>query len=301
MSEGYNLIRINNGCASSFAGTDQEGTSGSPLEPLLGALAANGGPTETRALGAGSPAIDHGDPLGCSAWNPVLAQDETMTTDQRGSTRPTDGDGDATATCDVGAYEAAGVAPIQHLLTVATAGAGVGSVTSLPAGISCPGDCDESFVFTQTVELTAMPSAGSYFSGWSGACSGTGACSFAMSVDRTVTATFGLLRTLDVSLTSVLGGTGSVASAPSGIACPADCTEEYPDGAAVTLTATPTAGSIFVGWTGDCSGSGTCQPALDADRTVVASFLSLTVFKDGFESSDPCEWSANVGGTACPP
>ena len=85
-----------------------------------------------------------------------------MTADQRGELRPTDGDGDAVATCDVGAFEAAAVAPVQHLLEVTVAGAGAGSVTSLPVGIDCPGDCDESWVLTQNVELTATPDPGSY-------------------------------------------------------------------------------------------------------------------------------------------
>jgi len=37
------------------------------------------------------------------------------------------------------------------------------------------------------------------------------------------------------------------------------------------------------------------------DRAVTATFGSLTIFFDGFESNDPCAWSANVGGTLCPP
>jgi CSLREA domain-containing protein len=62
-------------------------------DPLLGALADNGGATFTHALLAGSPAIDAGADTDCPA------------TDQRGETRPADGNGDATAHCDIGAYE----------------------------------------------------------------------------------------------------------------------------------------------------------------------------------------------------
>lgn len=59
----------------------------------LGALADNGGPTYTHALLSGSPAIDAGSNSFCPD------------TDQRGVTRPRDGDEDGSAQCDVGAYE----------------------------------------------------------------------------------------------------------------------------------------------------------------------------------------------------
>jgi CSLREA domain-containing protein len=62
-------------------------------DPLIGPVAANGGPTSTHALTAGSPAIDGGDSIGCP---PI---------DQRGVTRPQDGDGEGEASCDIGAFE----------------------------------------------------------------------------------------------------------------------------------------------------------------------------------------------------
>jgi len=71
----------------------------SNTDPLLGPLADNGGPTFTHALLAGSPAIDAGDPT------------DYPPTDQRGFTRPVDGDGDSNAICDIGAYEYVPSAP----------------------------------------------------------------------------------------------------------------------------------------------------------------------------------------------
>jgi hypothetical protein len=62
--------------------------------PQLGALADNGGPTLTHLPLPGSPAIDAG------AASPVCPD-----LDQRGETRPEDGDGDSTAECDIGAVE----------------------------------------------------------------------------------------------------------------------------------------------------------------------------------------------------
>jgi hypothetical protein len=51
---------------------------------------------------------------------------------------------------------------------------GPGTVKSSPAGIDCPAAC--SGMFQGSVTLTATPSAGATFRGWTGACSGTAAC-----------------------------------------------------------------------------------------------------------------------------
>jgi phospholipase C len=75
-------------------------------------------------------------------------------------------------------------------LTVSLAGNGQGAVTSSPAGINCGTTCSASFTSGTSVSLTAAPVAGSSFGGWSGACTGTGACSVALTTDSSVTATF---------------------------------------------------------------------------------------------------------------
>ncbi len=77
-------------------------------------------------------------------------------------------------------------------LSLGRAGAGSGSVTSSPAGIDCGSDCTERYSFGTTVTLTASAAAGSAFAGWSGDCTGSGACVVKMDADRSVTATFRL-------------------------------------------------------------------------------------------------------------
>lgn len=95
-SGGYNFIGMSDGSTGWGATGDQTGTSTNPIDPKLGPLQDNGGPTMTMALLPGSPCIDQGDSGG-------------ITTDQRGAPRPFDfpsitnasgGDGS-----DIGAFE----------------------------------------------------------------------------------------------------------------------------------------------------------------------------------------------------
>jgi beta-lactamase class A len=73
-------------------------------------------------------------------------------------------------------------------LTVTTSGSGV--VTTTPRGISCPHTCSHAFVVGTTVRLNDRPASGSHFLSWGRACTGSAACSVAMSSSRSVSATF---------------------------------------------------------------------------------------------------------------
>jgi hypothetical protein len=90
VSKGYNLSS-DNSCNFSSSG-DRNNT-----DPKLGPLQNNGGPTQTMALLPGSPAIDAGNPSGCTD-----GQGHLLKTDQRGMPRP---DKEDKAGCDMGAYE----------------------------------------------------------------------------------------------------------------------------------------------------------------------------------------------------
>jgi hypothetical protein len=79
----------------------------------------------------------------------------------------------------------------QFQLSVDKSGAGVGTVTSSPGGVSCGPDCTASFLEGTSVTLTATATAGSEFSGWTGACSGTvTVCTLSMTTAKAATATF---------------------------------------------------------------------------------------------------------------
>jgi uncharacterized repeat protein (TIGR03803 family) len=87
-------------------------------------------------------------------------------------------------------------------LSVTLAGNGSGMVTSNPSGINCGGTCSASFDQGSVVQLSESPSAGSTFSGWSGACSGSGSCMVTLSAAESVTATFTASAAPDFSLTA---------------------------------------------------------------------------------------------------
>jgi hypothetical protein len=80
------------------------------------------------------------------------------------------------------------VPPVQHTLSVGVTGAG--TVTSPVGGISCPGTCTATRATGDVVTLTPTAAAGSTFTGWTGACTGAGACSVTLDADKTVGATF---------------------------------------------------------------------------------------------------------------
>jgi hypothetical protein len=329
-------------------------------------------------------------------------------------------------------------------LTIVELGTGSGTVTSSPAGIACGSTCSAAFTTGASVSLTAAAASGSTFTGWGGACSGTGACAVTMSAAENVTATFTLptqplyidaggaasgswvadeyfsastastytntvgtskltgavppqtvlqsqryntgaftytipgytagsthtvtlyfvenyvtgagQREFNVSIgsTQVLTnydvyaaaggqfnavqqsftttansggqiviqfapgaaqnpmvsgiaidaaapssytltvadagtGTGTVTSSPAGINCGATCTSTFNSGASVTLTPVAASGSTFAGWSGACSGTGSCIVTMSAAQSVTANFTS---------NSAPTALYINAGGAA---
>lgn len=183
------------------------------------------------------------------------------------------GDCSGTGSCILSMSQARSVTAaftfFSETLSVSTSGTGSGTVSSSPAGISCGSTCAHTYTFGTSVTLTAAPAADSVFSGWSGACSGTGTCTVSMSQAKSVIATFTLTpETLSVSKS----GSGTVSSSPAGISCGATCSSAYAHGTSVTLTATSASGSRFAGWSGACSGTGTCSVTMNQAESVSAKF-----------------------------
>jgi hypothetical protein len=164
----------------------------------------------------------------------------------------------------------------HQTLTVAKAGSGSGPVTSSPAGIVCGSDCSEAYVGGTVVTLTASPSAGSVFAGWSGACSGTASCVVTMDVARNVTATFNTQTGYTLTVLKAGAGSGPVTSSPAGIACGSACSKSFAADSTVTLTATANSGSRFSGWSGACGGaSNSCTVTMAGARNVTATFVPV--------------------------
>lgn len=67
-------------------------------------------------------------------------------------------------------------------------------------------------------------------------------------------------------------GSGDVESLDTAVLCGARCQARYPGGSTVTLHAVTARGSVFDGWQGPCSGTGTCVITVDQAERVIASF-----------------------------
>jgi len=143
-SQGHNLIGQSD-CSVEFCFTNEDlvGTTANPIDPMLGPLANNGGPTLTHALLEGSPAIDKGVAV------------EGITTDQRGFARP-----QGTAP-DIGSFESefttTGDTIKPHVSTATPTGTGISRDTNLRATFS--EQMDPTSITKSTFKLFRCPSA----------------------------------------------------------------------------------------------------------------------------------------------
>ncbi|MEZ5443746.1 MAG: hypothetical protein R3F15_19960 [Lysobacterales bacterium] len=248
----------------------------------------------------GSPLIDSWPNVACNAET-ALPLEVHMLGQRRIAGTPINGDPRTAPACDAGAIEA----PAGALLSVLLAGSGTGTVISDPVGIDCGVVCEAVYPVDSLISLSAGSAPGSVFSGWSGACSGTGPCTVTLDQARTVTAQFDLMPesfTVAVSLTGA--GGGQVSSMPGGILCQPSCSAGFLEGTVVTLQANPMAGSQFNIWGGDCAAAGSnpsCQVTVNSDLTISADFgLSPLALGVAITGSGSGQVLSDPAGIDCP-
>jgi uncharacterized repeat protein (TIGR02543 family) len=184
-----------------------------------------------------------------------------------------------------------------------------GSGTITGGGLDCPSTCSATKEINSSVTLTATPSSGYVFSSWTGACASSTAttCTFTMTADTAVTATFAPAAQLSVAVSgngSVSGGSGAINCGNGATICGAT----FAQNATVTLVATATTGATFAGWSGACGGTTTtCTVLMSAAKSVTASFtggaagtgfaLSVTVTGNGTVSGGGI--TCGTGGSVC--
>ena len=221
------------------------------------------------------------------------------------------GDKSVTAT-----FNTAGSATTYPLnVTVSPSTGGYVSISNL-LSIACGGGstiCSANISSGTTVPLIEYAKSGYTFAGWSGGgCSGTEvACFVTMNQAQNVTATFntaGSATTYPLTVTTNGTGIGEVHTADYTIYCGMTgtyCSKTYSSDTSVTLTETPNAVSTFAGWSGACSGTGTCTVTMNQAQNVTATFTStssvsgtytLTVAISGTGSGAV---SSGIAGIAC--
>jgi uncharacterized repeat protein (TIGR02543 family) len=173
----------------------------------------------------------------------------------------------------IGAQNAAANLNVPASVTLTVATVGNGQVSGAPGSIKCGTACTATVPTGTTFSLTASPSSGYVFAGWTGACQGTQlTCNATLESSATVNATFIPAFTLSIGRS----GKGTITSSPDGINCgvkSGSCSSKFGQGTSVSLTATPDPGSVWAGWTGGCTGQNlSCTVVITKDTSVQANF-----------------------------
>jgi sugar lactone lactonase YvrE len=200
---------------------------------------------------------------------------------------------------------------------VTVGGAGTGFVESNPTGINCgtggsPAACLANFSSGLTISLEEVPTGGSTFAGWGGACSSAGSnqfCNVTLTSTTSITANFApaVIPTDNVAVTLLGSGVGTVTDSSTSINCTltngtltGSCNFDYPVNSQVTLTAAPAVGTAFAGWGAPCSGtSPTCTFTVVSPLNINATFAqqsfgNVNVCPAGQKTPAPCSSSLAV-------
>ncbi|MBW1915920.1 MAG: hypothetical protein JRI86_13465 [Deltaproteobacteria bacterium] len=190
---------------------------------------------------------------------------------------------------EVWRYEVSATTSTQYTLTM---GVSSGNGSTIPA--VGDHDYDEGTV----VNITAIPDSGWEFDSWTGDVANTAlsTTTVTMNSDKTVTALFTEIPSVQYTLTTLISPSGGGSITASGIDCPGDCSDTYDAGTVVTITATPVSGWQFDSWTGGVANTAlsTTTVTMDSDKTVTALFTeipsvqyTLTMGVIGYGSTTP--------------
>jgi Divergent InlB B-repeat domain len=177
---------------------------------------------------------------------------------------------------------------------------GSGNVTSSPTGINCGSlgsVCSASFPAGTSVTLTAKADAGSYFSGWTQECSGSGTCALTMDSDQQVTSNFHANPQPAVQFTATAPA-GSralqqaltaqqISAAPDSLRAPQSLSPPLP----IRLL-NP---RLQAGAARGCSGTGKCSLTLNSDQTVTANYIAPDF---SLTASSPMPSALSAGSSA---
>ncbi|HYD43124.1 MAG TPA: pectate lyase, partial [Anaeromyxobacter sp.] len=166
-------------------------------------------------------------------------------------------------------------------------------------GSTNPSIGSHSYAAGTVVSVTAIPASGATFTGWSGAASGAAnPIAITMDAAKALTANFsGGVTTYTLTIST--SGNGSTS--------PAAGTYRFASGTSVTITATPSSGATFSGWSGACVGTGSCVVSMTANRTVTATFaggptgLFILTYRPTTAAADWAEYLAEgIGSFSAP-
>ena len=136
--------------------------------------------------------------------------------------------------------------------------------------------------FASTGQYPTIPNATLEMAGDYSVTAILGGCSTAASATTVV-----VVPGQPLDVTKIGAGAGLISSSPAGIDCGDTCSTSFPEGWQVTMTATADAGSRFAGWIGEgCFGTGSCTVTMDGAKSVNATFLPSA--GTGFHTVTPC-------------
>ncbi len=166
------------------------------------------------------------------------------------------------------------------------------------SGFSCTnntGICSQKIGKGESVSLSASPSAGYSFSSWGG-CDSTNGNLCTLTINQNPESVSASFSKSTYILTVNVSGEGSVSGGGITNCKTSSCTSTLNTNTSVSLTASSDSGYSFSGWSGDCTGTGTCSFSMTEDKTVDATFAQVGTLSGGINAL-PC--SVSAGNSSC--